>query len=399
MPVNIRFLIADAYSVGGTIRTTFVTAAQLARDHDVEVVSAYRFVERPRLELDPRVRLRCLTDLTPDSLKGVRAAAAGSPSRLIHDEDVRYPRFNLLTDAALLRFLRSVRDGVLVSTRPGLNLAVARHVSKRVIRVGQDHMHLDGYGEGLLSAMADQYPKLDAVTALTEGTAAGYRELMGQRGRVVCIPNAAPSDQGQRATLDEKVVVAAGSLTRRKGFDRLLEAWARLAPKFPDWRLKIFGTGHRRPELEELLDKLGLRGSASLCGHSSKMLDELASASVFAFTSRMEGFPMVLLEAMAVGLPIVAYDCPTGPRDIITDGVDGHVIPEGRTRLFVEALGGLMEDESRRRALGAAGLENVTRYSVDAIGERWESWFGELAAGRGKPTGLPHGDATARARV
>ena len=86
------------------------------------------------------------------------------------------------------------------------------------------------------------------------------------------------------------------------------------------------------------------------------MLDELASASVFAFTSRREGFPMVLLEAMAVGLPVVAYDCPTGPSDILTDGVDGHVIPNGRTRLFVEALGGLMEDEApppsvrRRRA-------------------------------------------------
>jgi glycosyltransferase involved in cell wall biosynthesis len=397
--VVIRLLIADAYSVGGTIRTTFVTAAQLARDHEVEVVSVYRFVERPSLELDPRVRLRCLTDLRPESLEGARGAVGSSPSRVIHSEDTRYPRFNLLTDAALLRFLWSVRDGVLVGTRPGLNLAIARHASRRVVRIGQDHMNLGGYDPGLLSAIADRYPRLDAVTALTEGTAAGYRELMGQRGRVVCIPNPAPSDQGQRTALDAPVVVAAGSLTRRKGFDRLLEAWARLAPRFPDWRLKIFGTGHRRPELEELIDKLGVRGSASLCGHSPRMLEELASASVFALTSRNEGFPMVLLEAMAVGLPVVAYDCPTGPRDIITDGVDGHVIPNGRTRLFVEALGALMEDASRRRRFSAAALESVTRYRIDTIGARWEALLGELSAGRGRPRGLRHGDATARARI
>ena len=163
--------------------------------------------------------------------------------------------------------------------------------------------------------------------------------------------------------------------------------------------MKIFGTGPEGPELEDLIDKLGVRGSARLCGHSPRMLDELASASVFAFTSRREGFPMVLLEAMAVGLPVVAYDCPTGPRDIITDGVDGHVIPNGRTRLFVEALGGLMEDERRRRQFSAAALESVTRYRLDAIGDRWEALFDELAAGRRRSKGLRHGDATARARA
>jgi glycosyltransferase involved in cell wall biosynthesis len=397
--VIIRFLIADAYSVGGTIRTTFETAGQLARNHEVEVVSVYRSVEKPRLHLDPRVPLRCLTDLRPTSLKGLRGRIAESPSRVIHVEDSRHPRFNALTDAALLRFLKTTRDGVLVGTRPGLNLAIARHVSKRVVRIGQDHLNLDAYAPGLRSAMGEVYPRLDALTALTEETAAGYRELMGQRGRVVCIPNPAPSDQGHRASLDAPVVVWAGALTRRKGFDRLLAAWVRLAPTFPEWQLKLFGTGHRRDDVEALIDKLGLRDSVTLGGHTSRMLEELASASVFAFTSRSEGFPMVLLEAMAVGLPIVAYDCPTGPRDIVTDGVDGHVVPNGRTRLFAEALGGLMGDAGRRREFGAAALENVARYRIDAIGARWEALFGELAAGRGRTRGLRHGDATARAQV
>jgi len=396
----IRFLIAHAYSVGGTIRTTFTTAGGLAENHEVEVVSVYRLADEPSLELDPRVRLRVLTDLRQGAVGRAVRPAVGRPSRLIHPDDARHPMFNLLTDAALLRFLRSTRDGVLVGTRPGVNLAMARHARRRVIRIGQDHMNLDGYPPGLLSAIADRYPRLDAVTALTEGTAAGYRKLLGSGTRVACIPNPAPPEPGRRAALDSRIVAAAGGLTRRKGFDRLLKAWARLAPDHPDWRLRIFGNGPARDELEQVIDDLGIRRSARLCGHSPRLLDELADASVFAMTSRNEGFPMVILEAMSVGLPVVAYDCPTGPRDIVSDGVDGHVVPNGRTRLFAEALGGLMEDVERRHRFGAAALETVEQYRIEAIVARWEALFGELlAARRGSPTGSRHGGATARARA
>ena len=141
----IRFLIANAYSIGGTIRTTFMTAGQLARDHEVEVVSVYRFADEPRLELDPRVRLRALTDLRPGSSgAGGAAAAAAEPA----DPPRRHPLpgFNLLTDVALLRYLRSVRGGVLIGTRPGLNLAIARHAHASAIRIGQDHMNRGGIG-------------------------------------------------------------------------------------------------------------------------------------------------------------------------------------------------------------------------------------------------------------
>jgi glycosyltransferase involved in cell wall biosynthesis len=395
----IRFLIADAYPVGGTIRTTFMTAGQLAERHEVEVVSVYRHADQPSLELDPRVRLRVLTDLRPEAVRRVMRPAVERPSRLIHDEDVRYARFNLLTDAALLRFLRTTRDGVLVGTRPGLNLAIARHVSRRVVRIGQDHMNLKAYRPGLLRAMAERYPRLDAVSALTEGTAAGYRELLRGEGRVLCIPNPAPPALRRRSSLDSRIVVAAGSLVRRKGFDRLLKAWARVAPGHPGWKLRIFGSGPAEPDLEGLIDALGIRGSARLCGHTPRLLEELEGASLFAMASRREGFPMVLLEAMSVGVPVVAFDCPTGPSDIVSDGVDGHVIANGRARLFAEALAGLMTDADRRGRFGAAALAKMSDYRIDAIGERWEAVFDELAAAkRGGIRALRRGGPRARGR-
>jgi glycosyltransferase involved in cell wall biosynthesis len=128
-------------------------------------------------------------------------------------------------------------------------------------------------------------------------------------------------------------------------------------------------------------------------------MDELTRASIFAMSSRKEGFPMVLLEAMSVGLPVVAYDCPTGPSDIVSEDVDGYVVPDGRTRLMAEALGRLMEDDDRRRRFGEGALEKVKRYDLAAIAGRWEELFGELAAAkRSAPTAPRRAAATARAR-
>ena len=346
------------------------------------------------------MRLRTLVDLRPGSLGGWRKWAAGRPSRMIHPDDSRYHRFNLLTDVALRRYLRGVRGGVLIGTRPGLNLAIARHADHSAIRIGQDHMNTEGYRAGLLEAIAAHYPSLDAVTALTEETAERYRELMGQRGHVVCIPNAAPDHEGgRRAQPGSRVIMSAGGLNPRKGFDRLLRAWALLAPDHPDWSVEIFGAGPQHEPLDALVHELGLSRSVRLRGHSPRLTDELTRASLFAMASRREGFPMVLLEAMSVGLPVVAYDCPTGPRDIVSDGVDGYVVPDGRTRLMAEALGRLMDDDDRRRRFGEAALEKAERYELAAITGRWEELFEELAVARGSgPTVRRRAAATAHAR-
>jgi glycosyltransferase involved in cell wall biosynthesis len=377
--MTIRFLIADAYSVGGTIRTTFNTAAELARRHDVEVVSVYRRRDEPELELDPRVRLRALADLRPARLARARRWAAARPSRVIHREDHRFPRFNAVTDVALVRFLRATRDGVLIGTRPGLNVAIARFASPVVVRVGQDHMNLGSYKPGLRAAIARTYPRLDAVTALTQGSADEYAALL-PRTHVECIPNAAPHANGRRADLQARSVVAAGRLIRRKGFDRLLTAWARVAHEHPSWRLDVFGRGPEKDELAQLAGELGVGDSVHLRGYTARLTDMLAGGSVFALTSRREGFPMVLLEAMAVGLPVVAYDCPTGPRDIVTDGVDGYIVPDGHTQELAAALDELMDAEHKRRSFGAAALAKAARYESAAIAARWEELFAELAA-------------------
>src|SRR3954449_45924 len=253
--MTIRFVIMNAYAVGGTIRTTFTTAAELAKRHDVEIVSVLRHRDKPSFPRPKGVRLIGLTDLRSERMErlaGLSPAhprarfqtwAAGRRSRLMSSYDFRHPTFNVLSDLNLLRYLLPLRDGVVIGTRPSINLAVAHVVSPSVVRVGQDHMNLGTYNDGLRAQIAAVYPRLDVVSTLTEGDAEAYRAHLQGQTRVECMPNGVPELAGRRAELTNKTVVAAGRIGPQKGFDRLLPAWAKVAPEHPDWELKIWGGG------------------------------------------------------------------------------------------------------------------------------------------------------------
>jgi glycosyltransferase involved in cell wall biosynthesis len=384
--LKIRFLIMNAFAVGGTIRATYTLAGELAKRHDVEIVSVYRLrATDPALPVPDGVRLRTLTDLrrdTVENLPPLRRRLYEQPSRLFSSNDIRYRNFSLLTDVALVRFLASVRDGILIGTRPGLNLLVAHLASDSVVRIGQDHLNLKTYHPGLRANMRAAYGRLDLLSTLTERDAAAYRKMLGDRPPIECFPNPAPDVGGRRASGDEKVVVAAGRLTRQKAFDRLIDAWAHVAQRHPDWQLRIFGEGPKRDSLQRRIQRHGVADSAHLMGFTNRLPDELARASLYVMTSRVEGFPMVLLEAMGVGLPVVSVDCYTGPSDIVTDGVDGRIVPEEDRPALVEAMSELMGDDARRKAFGVRALEAAGRYELGDITARWEERLTELSNGR-----------------
>lgn len=395
--MKIRFLIANGYPAGGTIRTTINTANALsARGHDVEIVSVLRRRNLPAFSIDPEVRMRPLVDtseaaarhsrwLEPFATKrdALRERLLARPSVLIHKTDVRYSTFNLYSDIALLRFLRSVKDGVLVGTRPALNLAIARFVRPSVIRIGQEHLHRDKHRPNLKASFMKYYPRLDAFTTLTPADAVAYRQMLGHNARILSMPNAAPDMGGVRAALDNKIVVAAGRLTRQKGFDMLIPAFAEVAAKHPDWQLQIYGGGERRPELESRIADLDVGDNVKLMGFTKRLPQKFGEASLYVLSSRFEGFPMVLLEAMMCGLPPVAFDCPTGPRDLIEHGTDGLIVPFGDIDALAAAIIELIEDTERRKAFGARAYEKAQQqYTTPAIAERWEQLFDDIARRR-----------------
>jgi glycosyltransferase involved in cell wall biosynthesis len=390
--VKIRYLLHNAYGGGGTIRSVVNQANSLCDEHEVEIASVYRTSDEPVFAIDPRVRLVPLTELRETGSR--RTDRPGQKSRLAnkarrfrnplpHRHDSRYRRWDPLVDLTIVRYLRSARGGVLITTRPALNLLSAWFGSRRVIRIAQDHMNLGQYKPPLRAAIVRAYPRLDAVAVLTEHDRETWRATLGDRTvRLVRIPNGIPPWTLPPPALESKVLVAAGRLVRQKGFDLLIAAYATVADRHPDWQLRIFGWGAKRDKLAAQIAELGLTGRVRLEGPTRRLDEELAAASGYVLSSRFEGLPMVLLEAATAGVPAVAFDCPTGPAELIEDGRTGLLIPPQDVGALAAGMLRLIEQPVERRAMGAAARAGSDRFSAATVRRQWEQLFADLAADR-----------------
>ena len=192
------------------------------------------------------------------------------------------------------------------------------------------------------------------------------------------IPNPLPFTSEETSSCKATKVVAVGRYDFQKNFSKLLQLWARIAPQFPEWTLEIYGNGALRGELEREVKELGISSSVTLAQPTHQMKEVYLSASIYAMTSRYEGLPMVLIEAQQMGLPIVSFACPCGPRDVIHDGEDGFLIPMGEDDIFLKALSTLMASEEKRICMGRRAREASARYEVDAVMNKWLTLFSEL---------------------
>ncbi|WP_059008620.1 glycosyltransferase family 4 protein [Streptomyces specialis] len=392
--MRIRYLLLHAYGMGGTIRTVLTQANTMAAaGHDVEVVSVVRRAGEPPLAVDPRGRLSDIADLrghaaAPGPAGRLRAwrerRRAARPPRYVPGSEPGHKAINRAVERAVIGYLRGLRDGILVTTRPALNILAAEFATGGVLRVGQEHMNLGTHRPDLRAAIARWYPHLDAVAVLTGRDRDDYLRL-APGTRVVRIPNAVHSLDQKPSTCANKIAVAAGRLRPQKGFDLLIPAFGQAVEAYPDWQLRIFGTGNKQPRLRRLIEEHHLYNHVFLMGRTDEMDEELAKASMYVLSSRYEGLPMVMIEAMAHGLPVVSFDCPTGPSDVITDGKEGLLVPPGDVDGLAAAMRRLMGDEALRAEMGDAALATVQAYGPEAIRERWTELFEALERGNGVP--------------
>jgi glycosyltransferase involved in cell wall biosynthesis len=380
--LQVRFLIMHAYGMGGTIRSVLTLAGALAAHHDVEVASVLRSADVPFFPFPPGVRVTTLDDRRPGRARGLLAPVLRRlPDVLMHEGDYASRSVSLWSDLLLVRWMRARGPGVLITTRPGLNFIGAALAPPDVVTIGQEHLNFRVYRPPLAAEIRRSYRRLDALAVLTRGDLRDYRKVLkGTHTRLVQIPNAVPALPGPRSDLSHPVVLAAGRLTRQKGFDFLIRAFARVVERRPDWSLRIFGSGGDHDLLHGMIGDRGLEEHVFLMGPTRSLGDELANASLLAVSSRFEGFGLVILEAMSKGVPVVSFNCPRGPSEIISDGVDGLLVPRGDVARLADALLRLIDDEDERRRMGAAALEKARSYDVAAVATRWLALLAEVAA-------------------
>jgi glycosyltransferase involved in cell wall biosynthesis len=280
---------------------------------------------------------------------------------------------------------------VVITVRSALSVFAARFARRSVVAIGWEHADATSHPPELGADVRRSCGGLDAMVVLTAADQRAYREILaGSPARVERIPNALTPVRGEPAEEREKVVLAAGRMSRAKGLELAVEAFAPVAARHPDWKLRIHGHGVQEELIERLVAEHGLESSVELRPPTPHLGEAMAGAAVYALSSRREGFPLVLIEAMSKGMAVVAFDCPTGPGEVITDGEDGLLVPAEDVPAFSRALSRVIEDEELRRRLGAAAVATAHRYDLEPIGRRWEALLGSFgAAGRARPEVRP----------
>ena len=209
----------------------------------------------------------------------------------------------------------------------------------------------------------------DMIVTLSDAEA---KEWMKAK-RVEVIPNFTVMPVWRQSTCQNKRVMAAGRLEWQKGFDRLIASWAIVHDKHPDWHLHIFGSGTMQHQLTELIAFHGLEEVITIHPYTSAIYKEYSDSSIFALSSRFEGFGLVLLEAMQSGLPCVTFDCPFGPSEVVVDNHTGFVVDKGDVATFADKLCCLIEDESLRKRFSEASVERAKHYDVEKVMNRWKT--------------------------
>lgn len=364
-------LLVSSMSAGGAERVASTLAnAWVSRGDQVILMPTFSGGGECFYKLSPDVRLVYLANLVSSQ----RRSLVNQFARL----------------RALRQFMATNRPDIIVSFLSNVNVAAvvaSTGLSIPVIVCERIDPFAIPMSRMLSLACRVTYPFADAVMVQTDAVAKKYREAAWSLRHIPVIPNPLPEQMLgiERAISSDgkKRLLSVGRLDDQKQFDLLIRVFSKLAPSHPMWFLRILGEGPLRCKLQKQIDELGLSECIELPGRSADVGQELAEADVFVLSSACEGFPNALLEAMAVGVPCVTFDCPSGPREITRNGEDAFLVPLGDEALLESKLMQLMQDDTLRMQMGSQAKQSVIRrYSLPTILDKWDSLFNEVGVCR-----------------
>lgn len=257
--------------------------------------------------------------------------------------------------------------------------------SKKVMELHQSKLFHYQYNRSGLMGLADKVRarmderlvrKFDLFVVLTQED----KQMWGEMPNIRVIPNAANFIAQKYSDCSEKRVIAVGRLDYQKSFDRLILVWEKVHEKMQDWRLDIFGQGEWKDMLQGMIDERGLQDVVRINAPTKNIGKEYSESSMLVMSSHYEGFPMVMIEAMACGLPAVSFDFKCGPKDIIKDGENGVIVPDGDIDALAEAMMKLMGDDELRKRMGEEAKKVVETYSEKKVMSKWMKLYEETIA-------------------
>jgi len=355
--MHIVFLLHDIHFGGGGERVTVGMANHLAAEnHQVTIVSLSRFSPSNIFMPDKRVEIKYLNFNFENGFN--------IPQKIASVFTVRR-HFSQYHDQTII---------LGIGTYPSLLLALLPK-KENLKTIGCQHnsyvavRHVWSFLRKLL------FHRLSALVSLTEQDLPKLKKL---NLNSYVIPNSVSFLPERRADLDNKIILAIGRMDYNKGYDLLLDVFEKISLTHPDWNLRIVGNGPLHKNIISRIEASGLNDRVKILSATDQIIDQYLQSSVYLMTSRTEGLPMVLLEAQACGLPIVSFDCETGPSDIITNNKDGFLISCFNVDMMTEKVAILCSDPMKRKEFGANGRESIKRFLPEEIALKWEMLFRKL---------------------
>ena len=370
--MKIVYTIAATYNSGGMERVLANKANWLVQNgYEISILTTDQKARVSFFEFDPRIRFYDL---------GVNYEDNNGGSFL--NKLIRYPFKQWRHYKALKKLIPELKADVVVSMfcNDAAILPKIKEGSKKVLEIHFSRFKRQQYGRKGIWKLADELRSrndinvvsdFDRFIVLTEEDKAYWGDL----ANIQVIPNARSFAFDKPAELNQKTVIAVGRYCYQKDLGKLINAWNIVCKNIDDWKLHLVGDGEDREILQKQIDELGLNDKVILGRAETDMKTVYANASILALSSRYEGLPMVLLEAQAAGLPIVSFECKCGPRDVITDGVDGFLVKEGDVEALAERLLQLIQDEALRKSMGKEAYRNSERFSEERVMAQWEKLF------------------------
>jgi len=377
--MKIVYCIAGTYNSGGMERVLTNKANFLAAlGHEVFIITTDQQGRKPFFTLSPAIQYEDLNiNYTENNDKGFI-------NKLLHYPDKQRKHQKRLTGV-----LQRLKADIVISMFCN-DVSFVTNIadgSKKVLEIHFSKFKRLQYGRKGIWRLADWIGnkmderivrKFDRFVVLTHED----REYWGDLPNMEVIANTKNEWGYHTAVLANKQVIAVGRYNYQKGYDRLIEAWRLVHEQFPEWKLNIVGEGELRNDMEKQIAHHRLEDVIILKKSTSNILSEYLDASLLVLSSRYEGLPMVLLEAMSVGLPIVAFTCKCGPKDLITNGIEGFLVPENDIKGLAEQMMCLMADVELRRNMGQAAQTKSEQYSESVIMAQWMKLFDELLSER-----------------
>ena len=361
--MKIAIVIADISLRAGSERAVCNLANILAKNHSVQIIS-----------LCSREAAVCQFNLSPDvDIVHLGVELGGNIFQKMKS------RMSLLKK--LKKSIQEQNIDIVIGARRVTSFLFA-FLPKTCKKIACEHFNYNQAPPASRLLRKLLYPKLDAVVLLTHHDAAHYTFIQEKKRFV--IPNSLSFVCDTPSNCENKRIIALGRLMPQKGFDYLLQTAVKLKREIPDWHIDIFGNGEDEAMLKELARKLQVDDFVTFHPPTKEVIKELCNSGMYVMSSRFEGLPMVLIEAQECGLPIVSFDCPEGPSEVIHEGEDGFLVPLADTDALAEKMILLAKNEEMRKRFGKAAKVNCQQFLPQKVGEMWMDLINKLTANRDK---------------